>query len=304
MHSYLAKKPFDLYSIHLFHLVVRHSSFTRAAREAGISQSALTRQIQGLEQRLGLDLINRTTRSVEITEAGRYLAAEAARLVGGVASTLTGIQTLFGSATPEVRVGVSRSMAMAHMPGLFHAHQQRNPDLVCKIHYSTSASILTALETAETDIGVLCPPTHLPETVKVTHKFKDAFDLIGPTELLRTAPSPKRPDRVRAWLANQRWLMLPMETHTGQTMTRWLKRQGISVKPAMELDSFDLIINLVLSGFGVGLVPHRALALYRRKGSWETLNYPERFERQIVVATRKARKLPPHVQTFVDNILF
>jgi DNA-binding transcriptional LysR family regulator len=131
MHSYLAKKPFDLYSIHLFHLVVRHSSFTRAAREAGISQSALTRQIQGLEQRLGLDLINRTTRSVEITEAGRYLAAEAARLVGGVASTLTGIQTLFGSAIPEVRVSVSRSMAMAHMPGLFHAHQQRNPDLVC-----------------------------------------------------------------------------------------------------------------------------------------------------------------------------
>jgi hypothetical protein len=59
--KYLATKPFDLHALHLFHLVVKHRSFTRAAREAGLSQSALTRQMQALESRLGLDLINRTS---------------------------------------------------------------------------------------------------------------------------------------------------------------------------------------------------------------------------------------------------
>ncbi|MCX6856802.1 MAG: LysR family transcriptional regulator, partial [Verrucomicrobia bacterium] len=97
MQQYLATKPFDLHALHLFHLVVKHRSFTRAAREAGLSPSALTRQMQTLEQRLGLDLINRTTRSVEVTEAGQFLAAEAARLIGGVAATLDGLHAAFGT---------------------------------------------------------------------------------------------------------------------------------------------------------------------------------------------------------------
>ena len=56
--KYLTTKPFDLHALHLFHLMVKHRSFTDAAREAGLSQSALTRQMQSLESRLGLDLIN------------------------------------------------------------------------------------------------------------------------------------------------------------------------------------------------------------------------------------------------------
>lgn len=58
------------------------------------------------------------------------------------------------------------------------------------------------------------------------------------------------------------------------------------------------------SGYGVALVPRRALALYRRKESLVTLPLAEHFEREIVVLTRKHRKLPPHVAEFVKNILF
>ena len=134
--KYLATKPFDLHALHLFHLVAKHRSFTRAAREAGLSQSALTRQMQSLESRLGLDLINRTPRGrSEVTEAGLYLAAEAARLIGGVTATLDGLHAAFGSARPEVRVSVSRTLAMAHMPGLFHANHQRHPEVACRVSY-------------------------------------------------------------------------------------------------------------------------------------------------------------------------
>jgi len=83
-----------------------------------------------------------------------------------------------------------------------------------------------------------------------------------------------------------------------------MKRQQLEVQPAMELDSFDLIINLVASGFGLAFVPRRALALYRRKESIATLSFPERFERDVVAVTRKHRKQPLHVQRFVENILF
>jgi DNA-binding transcriptional LysR family regulator len=303
MQQYLAKKPFDLYALHLFHLVVKHRSFTRAAREAGLSQSALTRQMQSLEQRLGLDLINRTTRSVEVTRAGLFLAAEAARLIGGVSSALDGLQAEFGSARPEVRVSVSRTLAMAHMPGLFHANHQRHPEVVCRVSYNPSAAILTALEANEIDIGVLCPPTPLPDSVRVTHRFKDAFELIAPASLAAAAPV-KRNDPFRLWLTQQSWLLIDSSTNTGKNLRHWMKRQRFDIQAAMELDSFDLIINLVASGFGVAFVPRRALSLYRRKDSIVTLPFPERFERDIVAITRRHRKLPPHVRRFVECILF
>ncbi len=303
MQQYLATKPFDLHALHLFHLVVKHRSFTRAAREAGLSQSALTRQMQSLESRLGIDLINRTTRSVEVTEAGTYLAAEAARLIGGVTATLDGLHAVFGNARPEVRVSVSRTLAMAHMPGLFHANHQRHPEVVCRVSYHTGGAILTALEANETDIGVLCPPAKLPDSVKVTHRFKDRFELIAPAALAALAPV-KRADRLKKWLPQQPWLMIDAGTNTGQSLRRWMKRNSLTVTPVMELDSFDLIINLVASGYGLAFVPRRALALYRRKESLVALPLAEHFEREVVALTRKHRKLPLHVARFVENILF
>lgn len=72
----------------------------------------------------------------------------------------------------------------------------------------------------------------------------------------------------------------------------------------MHLDNFDLIINLVSLGMGVGLVPIRALALYGQKKSIARLNLPNRFERELVVVMRKHRKQPEHLTEFVKNILF
>ena len=87
-------------------------------------------------------------------------------------------------------------------------------------------------------------------------------------------------------------------------MRRWLKRQGLRVEPTMELDSFDLIINLVASGMGVALVPQRALALYRRRQSIVRLELKPMFSRDLVVLARKHRKLPEHVAGFIENVLF
>ncbi len=304
MHEYLARKPFDLYALHLFHLVVKHRSFTQAAREAGLSQSAMTRQMQALEARLGLELITRTTRSVELTEAGEYLARESARLLGGVSSTLEGLQTVFGQARPVVRVGVSRTVAMAHMPGLFHASQQRQPKTACQVMYQSSADILGALERHELDVGVICPPSPLPDSVKVTHRFADAFVLIGSKAVAAKRPRSSRADLQKLWLQQQPWLMIHGASVTGVLTRRWLKRQGLKLEPAMELDSFDLIINLVASGMGVALVPRRALALYRRRQAIVPLPLAQVFSRELVVLARRHRKLPEHVSAFIGDILF
>ena len=87
-HEYLATTPFDLYELSLFHLVVKHRSFTQAAAVAGLTQSAITRQMQGLESSLGLNLLERTTRSVRATAAGQDLYLASRQILGEVEMTL------------------------------------------------------------------------------------------------------------------------------------------------------------------------------------------------------------------------
>src|SRR6187431_800384 len=95
MHEYLATTPFDIYELHLFHLVAEHHSFTKAAEIAGLTQSAVTRQMQGIEESLGVALFERTTRSVQLTPAGRMLQAESCRLLGNVDQILQRIREEF-----------------------------------------------------------------------------------------------------------------------------------------------------------------------------------------------------------------
>ena len=73
-------QPVDLYSLQLIRLVAEHRNFSAAAKEAGISQSALSRQIANAELRLELKLFERTTRQVKITEAGAILLRETAAI--------------------------------------------------------------------------------------------------------------------------------------------------------------------------------------------------------------------------------
>jgi DNA-binding transcriptional LysR family regulator len=305
MHEYLATVPFDLYELHLFHLVAKHRSFTKAAEVAGLTQSAITRQMQGMESSLSLNLLERTTRSVRLTPAGEFLFQESGRLLGDVEESLKRLREDFGHARKEVRFGVSRTIGLAYLPGFFHANLRRLPEVGCRVSYQNSASILSALEANQLDLGVVCPPARLPRTLTVTHRFKDAFTLIVPSALMAEIQPLVKSSKARlAWLRRQNWLLIEEGTETGQRLRNWMRKQGVQVEPVMQLDSFDLIINLVSLNLGVSFVPIRALALYNRKRTLARVRLPERFVRELVVLTRKHRKMPMHLNQFVENVLF
>lgn len=305
MHDFLATAPFDLYELSLFHLVVIHRSFTKAAEAAGVTQSAITRQMQGMEESLGIDLLERTTRSVRITKAGEFLFQESIKLLGDVDQSLRRLKEDFANARKEIRIGVSRSLGLAHLPGFFHANLRRQQDISYRVSYQSSGEILSALEANELDVGVICPPPRLPRTVSITHRFTDSFTLIAPTETAATFQSGSKNKTARqAWLLKQSWLLPEETSNTGRELRRWMGRSGLKVEPAMQLDSFDLIITLVSLGMGVSFVPIRALALYGRKSSLKRLALHDRFERELVVVMRRHRKQPEHLSRFVQNILF
>ena len=72
----------------------------------------------------------------------------------------------------------------------------------------------------------------------------------------------------------------------------------------MQLDNFDLIINLVGLGMGISFVPIRSLALYNQKRKLLRVSLPSRFTRELVVVTRRRGKIPDHLNQFISNVLF
>jgi DNA-binding transcriptional LysR family regulator len=305
MHEYLATAPFDLYELHLFHLVAKYGSFTKAAEMAGLTQSAITRQIQGMESSLGVSLLERTTRSVRLTEAGKFLVGESTRLLGDVERSLQTLRVEFAGARKQVRVGVSRSISLAYMPGFFHANLKRLPEVACRVSHQSDESLLSALEANELDVAALCPPVRLPQTIRITRKFDDAFTLIAPLEVAKTfagAGSNRRAQQ--QWMARQKWLVLEENSNTGRRLRSWIQKRGWSIEPTMELDNFDLIVNLVSLGMGASFVPIRALALYGQKRTFQRIFLPDRFTRELAVVVRKHRKMPQHLEQFVENVLF
>lgn len=307
MHESPSPVPFDIYELHLFRLVAQTGSFTRAGRLSGLTQSAITRQIQGIESRLGTALLARTTRRVQPTAAGQFLLEQSTRILGEMTYAARRLREDFADAPKTVGVGVSRTVGLSYLPGFFVGYQRRFPRVQLKVSHQSSPQLLAMLEARELDAALLCPPERLAGNFDVAHRFADEFVLVVPVghALPMDGSTPLDPRTLSDLLdKDQRWLLPDTGTNTGRRLRAWMDENGLRVRPAMELDSFDLIINLVGLGMGVAMVPHRALPLYVRQRKIRRVLLRPRFSRELVVLIH--HELPPreHVRRFVESVLF
>ncbi len=299
--------PLDLYGLGLLRMVARHGNMTRAAAEAGLTQSALTRQVQGMEERLGLALFDRTTRRLSLTPAGESLLRDTAGVLPLMDEALRRLGQEHLAAPREVRVGVSRSVAFAHLPGLLHAHLRRSSRVRTTVEHLAGPDLITKVEDGNLDVGVLCPPKRLPSGVSITHRMEDVFHLIAPAKL--SLPEPVRPGkrwpaRLTGWLERQAWILPGRSNQTGIQLRSWLKERGLNPEAVMEPDNFDLTLHLVALGLGVAFIPRRALTTFPRRKLLRRIRLPEEFSRTLAVIVPHATRLPEHVREFVGNILF
>jgi DNA-binding transcriptional LysR family regulator len=305
MNQFLATTPFDLYELTLFQLVAETGSFTRAAEKAGLTQSAITRQIRGMEDRLGVALFERTTRRVCLTQAGQLLREKSKTILNAANELLEDVQQTLGKLPPTLRVGVARSIGLAYLPGYFFAFQRRHPEVQLQVTHQTSREILASVEAGNLDAGLVCPPPRLPPSLKVTHRFADEFTAIAPPQFsLAPEVTGVTMKQLKKLFVNQRWLLIDRQGFTGRRLNHWLRTQGWLIEPAMELDSFDVIVNLVSLGLGVSLVPHRVLALYGNRRVVRRIAIQPRFSRELAVVVRRNRVTPEPLRSFVESVLF
>lgn len=303
--EFLATTPFDLYSLTLFELVAQKASFTVAATVAGLTQSAISRRVDGMEKKLGVRLFERTTRSVRLTAAGEELYARSRPLLASTGEILRAFQESQGLRPPILRVGVSRSIGLSYLPGYFFAFRKKHPKVLLRVAQQTSREILREIEESALDVGLVAAPRALARSLEVPHRFKDDFVLIlPPSSTAMRMSAPLDLAAARALTEGRDWLLIDPRGTTGAGLRNWLAEKAWPVEPAMELDSFDTILNLVSLGVGVSLVPNRVLALYRQRREVQRFPLKEGFSRSLAVVVHKSRRTTSPLAEFVESILF
>ena len=302
MNELLATGPFDLYELQLFHLVAEHRNFTKAGQAAGLTQSAITRQIAGMEARLGVPLFERTTRSVNLTAAGAALYARSGAILAGVDDAVKALRTRFELGPSVLKVGIARTIGLAYLPGFFRRFQRLHPEVQLRAAHHASAFILAAVEGGELDVGLVAAAPVLPNGISVARKFNDEFVAIAPPQF--DAPKSIAPADSNRVFAGKKWLLISDETITGKKLRAWMEREGIKPDVAMDADNFDLIVNLVSLGFGVSMVPHRVLALHPQTRPVRRIVVKPKFARELLVVARRQQNVPKVVEDFVSSILF
>lgn len=304
VNEFISTGPFDIYELQLFHLVVEHQSFTRAGQAAGLTQSAMTRQILGIEERLGVKLFERTTRSVRLTPAGAALYARSGSILSQVNEAIQVIKQGSDFAPKTLRVGISRSIGLAYLPGFFHRFQREFPAVKLSISHESSTFIMAAIESGELEAGIVTAPPRISTSLTIARKFVDEFTLIAPPGMNLSKYRKAKLRDVSELLKQHPAIFINQSSTTGKLLRGWLARNDLPVNEMMEADDFDLIANLVSLGVGISFVPHRVLALLGNRRPVQRLNTKPKFSRELVVVVRKGMALSSPLKGFVENVLF
>jgi DNA-binding transcriptional LysR family regulator len=147
----------ELRHVRYFVAVAEEMSFTRAAKKLRIAQPPLSRQIQALEEELGVTLLLRTSRSVRITEAGRVLLAEGKPLLSQAAELFDRVHRAGMLSTQSIRVGFATGLGDALQLAL-KRHLGSHPEAEVQFRNLLSAEQSAALADRQIDIGLMRPP--------------------------------------------------------------------------------------------------------------------------------------------------
>lgn len=163
----------DLKQLRYFLAVAEEKSFSRAAERLHISQPPLSQQIMKLESELGVRLFTRTTRSFELTVAGKALMGEAAELLAKMRMTIDTIRQIDRGEVGRLRVGIVGSAMWGPIPGLLEQFQSQYPRVTWTIHELGPNDQWEALRARQIDVGFWREPRIEQDVLKQANLRQD-----------------------------------------------------------------------------------------------------------------------------------
>lgn len=243
MSTYQTRLP-SLNMIAAFEASARHLSFTRASEELHLSQAAISRQVQSLESRLGVDLFVRRHKEIALTQAGLLFQEAIAEGLAGIRNAISHIQGL-----QDTSVTISASLAMASfwlMPAILE-FREAHPDILIRVLASeeTSSSVPVGADLS-IRYGIVAQ-----RSLQATKLFDEIVFPVCTPSLLRGKDSLALGD-----LANEPLVELDSRITAYGKWGPWLQAAGVDTPPArfaFHMTTSDLVYRAVYAGKGIGL---------------------------------------------------
>jgi DNA-binding transcriptional LysR family regulator len=239
-------------TLRTFLAVARHGSFAAAGAEVGLTAAAVGLQMRALEQDLNQALFDRGPRTVMLNTAGRRAVPRIEDLIRGYEALAVGGEE--GELAGRLAMGALVSALMGAFADALWAVRQEHPRLEVKLFAGQSGAFTEKVLHGELDAAVVMrSPRALPASMVWTRLYSEPMVLIVPRK-----PHFPLPADTRAILRESPYIRFDRETWTGYLVKRVLRRAGVSVRDALELNSVEAIVATVRQGFGVSIVPQLA----------------------------------------------
>ena len=274
----------DLSELAAFDAVARHRSFRRASEERGVTASAISHAVSNLESRIGIRLLNRTTRSVSLTDAGAMLLARLAPAFGDIGSALDALNQFRDTPFGKVRINAPNSIAPFVFGPIVGPLIERNPSLELEI---IATDRLVDIVDEGFDAGIRLGESLSDGMTAVRIKPRLRFAVVGSPAYFEKHTIPKAPANLQDHVCVRN--LYPSGAAYAWEFKRFDKTIEFKPSGPISLDDHELMIEAALSGAALAYVWEDRARPYLKDGrlveclaswctpeDWLYLYYPTR----------------------------
>jgi DNA-binding transcriptional LysR family regulator len=204
-------------------------SIRGAARNVGLTQSALTKSLRELEAHCGASLLVRTSQGTRFTAAGQALLAHARLIVATMRRAEEEVRQLAGEGAAKARIAITPVIAVGKLARIIDEFHRRHPNGQLDIDIGTVANIVERLLDGRLDLALaIAVPAELPAQI--------AFEPLMGIQMIPVTGSRRLAERPMSWeeATAQRWLVNPAPGSTDQACLQWLADKGVQLaRPPM-----------------------------------------------------------------------
>lgn len=286
---------FDTRQLIAFAALARLGSFTRAAQELFLTQSAISHAIKALEEQAGCRLFERAGRRVALTQSGEQFLRHVEKILGEMKAARRGLDELSRWGHGRLRLGASTTACQYILPTVLREFKQSFPKCVISIDPGDHARQMDLLLNNRIDLALVLEPDGFKELAFVP-LFEDEMRFL-------VAPSHPwaRAGRVQRETFEEQTLILYNHTsYTFRLVKEYFRNEGLPLSNILELGSMEAIKELVKIGLGVGVLAPWVATQELASGALVSLPLGKRkLRRQWGVSYLKGRRLSLGEETFV-----
>jgi DNA-binding transcriptional LysR family regulator len=279
----------------LFREISQSKSISRAAIHCGISQSAATQHLQEMERRLGLGLIDRSTRPLTLTDAGRLYAEFCRDLLRREEEFQVAIEELKGNTEGTVRVASIYSIGLSEMSRLRTLFEARHPQAQLHVDYLRPDKIYEAVLSDNADLGLVSYPAAKRELAVIPWRREQMAVAVAPFHPLAGKAMLRAAD-----LNGQDFIGFDEDLMIRRELDRFFRDEGVEVRILMQFDNIQTIKEAVALGSGISILPERTMQTEIEQGRLVSVPlHAPGLLRPVGIVHRKRKKFNLAAQAFL-----